>query len=184
MSDKPRYFRIAVTKPTATEQIAVDMPSWNPVTGEPSGITVEEMKDSISEALTILDDRAEQSHMRTLAVYGLLQYIPDDARTKVIEIVDILTGKADPALVMQRWKAAVEETEDLEAARQAEFNRQREEYWNSPQTQHDMRFDPLGQHELTSDVDETAKQREEAVDIATLSKQRKNAHLRLSEKSQ
>jgi len=120
----PRYFRIAAVKSTGLEQVTVDMPSWNPVTGEPVAIDQDTMKDSINYMLNVLDDRADAAHMRTLAVYGLLQYIPDQYRSMVVEIVDVLTGKADPGLVVQRWKAAAEETAELEAARWAAQQRQ------------------------------------------------------------
>jgi hypothetical protein len=93
------------------------MPSWNPVTGVPSQSTVDEVKDSIDHALLILDDRANLAHKRTLDAYGMLQYFPAELHSKVIEIIDVLTGKADPGLVVQRWQAAIEETADLEQGR-------------------------------------------------------------------
>lgn len=115
---EPKYFRIAAVMSTGMEQVTVDMPSWNPVTGEPEDISQDDMKEHVSYLLTVLDDRREQAHMRALVVYGMLQHIPDEHRTKIIEIVDCLTGKADPALVVQRWQAAAEETAELERMRE------------------------------------------------------------------
>jgi len=111
------FARIAVVKQTGQEQVQVDMPGWNPITGEDLQRTPEEVKAEIAEILSVLDDRANDAHMRTLAAYSMLNYIPEQYRARMIEIIDCLTGRADPAYTVQKWQAAAEETADLERAR-------------------------------------------------------------------
>lgn len=111
------FMRMAVTKATSSEQIVVDIPSWNPVTGAEVATTVEQMKAQLSKALDLVDERASETHARTLASYGLINYLPLEVRSMVIEILDVLTGQADAAYVVKKWQASLEETADLERLR-------------------------------------------------------------------
>lgn len=113
------FFRINVVKATGSEQIQVDCPSWNPVTGEPLGRTPEQMKEDVWYVLDVLDDRASDNQLRMLAAYGLIKYFPLEVQSMIVEVVDVLNGKANPELVVQRWQAIIEENAALEAGRMA-----------------------------------------------------------------
>ena len=111
------FFRINVVKATGSEQIQVDCPSWNPITGEPLGRTPQQMKEDVRYILDVLDDRASDNQLRMLAAYGLIKYFPLDVQAMIVEVVDVLNGKASPELVAQRWQAIIEENAALEAGR-------------------------------------------------------------------
>jgi hypothetical protein len=111
------FFRINVVKATGNEQIQVDCPSWNPITGEPLGRTPQQMKEDVRYILDVLDDRASDNQLRMLAAYGLIKYFPLDVQAMIVEVVDVLNGKANPELVVQRWQAIIEENAALEAGR-------------------------------------------------------------------
>jgi hypothetical protein len=113
------FFRINVVKASGSEQIQVDCPSWNPVTGEPLGRTPQQMKDDVRYVLEVLDERASDNQYRMLHAYGLMKYFPVEYQAMFIQVVDILNGKADPQLVVQRWEAVREENAALEAGRVA-----------------------------------------------------------------
>jgi len=101
------------------EQLSVDMPSWNPVTGEESDVTLKEMQERVNEGLNLLDERANVAAMRLLQAYDLIKFFPVEVQAMIIEVVDVLTGKADAEYVVKRWQASREETAELEAARAA-----------------------------------------------------------------
>jgi hypothetical protein len=111
------FFRINVVKATGNEQIQVDCPSWNPITGVPLGRTPQQMKEDVRYILDVLDDRASDNQLRMLAAYGLIKYFPLDVQAMIVEVVDVLNGKANPELVVQRWQAIIEENAALEAGR-------------------------------------------------------------------
>src|SRR5438046_357332 len=119
-----KYIRMAITKGTSSEQLVVDMPSWNPVTGEPLDANVESMMETMEECLAVLDRREQDVKLRMLEVYGIFNYFPVEYHSRIIEIVDILTGRASAELVVQRWKAAAEETADLERGRRDAYIQQ------------------------------------------------------------
>jgi hypothetical protein len=111
------FFRINVVKATGNEQIQVDCPSWNPITGEPLGRTPQQMKEDVRYILDVLDDRATDNQLRMLAAYGLIKYFPLEVQAMIVEVVDVLNGKANPELVVKRWQAVIEENAALEAGR-------------------------------------------------------------------
>lgn len=117
--NKPPLYRIAVIVQTGTEQVQADMPSWNPVTGEQLNISPSEMKVHINELLSALDDRKFDAQKRMLASYGLLKFLPPEYQQMVLEIIECLTGQADPAMVVKRWEAIAEENAALAEGRLA-----------------------------------------------------------------
>lgn len=115
---KPKYVRLsAIYQSARGEQITIDSPNWNPVTGEYSDLTQEEHNQVIREHLVILDERQYEMNKRMLDAYRLVRMLPLEAKMKVIDVLDILCGRQDPNNVLARWFSQDEETKLLEQAR-------------------------------------------------------------------
>ena len=57
------FFRMNVVKNSGSEQIQVDMPSWNPITGEDLELTPHDMKANVGTILEILDERVSDNQI-------------------------------------------------------------------------------------------------------------------------
>ena len=111
--------RIAITKQTATgESVVVDGCQWNPVTGTIDH-TVSELKQLITEMLSLADDRANEMNMRVIEAAGIRDYCTPQEWNKILSIFDIIEGRATAHMVAQRWQSSIEETRELEQGRQA-----------------------------------------------------------------
>lgn len=116
-----KYIRMAVMKDMpGGGSTTVDIPSWNPVTGELHS-TLEDMHSTYQEACQILDERHLEMNMRIIETSGLRQYFTQEEWSKVISLFDILAGRQSAQQVAQRWEAIREENSELAAARQAHF---------------------------------------------------------------
>lgn len=110
--------RIAVTKVVGNnEQMVFDIAQWNPVTGDIMHDSVEEMHDLLNEAVKFADVRALELDTRMLEGYELRKYCTPAEWTKLLDILEVVTGKQDISTIARRWQSAVEETADLESAR-------------------------------------------------------------------
>jgi hypothetical protein len=96
----------------------VDIPSWNPVTGELHS-TLEDMHETYHEACQILDERHIEMNMRILETSGLRRYFTQEEWSKVISLFDILAGRQSAEQVRQRWESIAEENRELEEMRLA-----------------------------------------------------------------
>ncbi len=117
--------RIVMTKQTAQgEQIQVDIPSWNPVTGAIEHTSITEMSEAFDEAMATVDMRSQEMHMRMLEAYNMREYCTSEVWTKLADLLDILSGKQSIDTVQRRWVSSIEETQALEEARQEAYNQQ------------------------------------------------------------
>lgn len=113
--------RMAITKSTAQgEQFVVDVCQWNPVTGELLH-TVGEMQAMGEEALRLGDARLLEMNARMLEAYNLEKYFSPETWSKIIDILDILSGRQSVDLVSRRWQSTVEENEELARIRAEAF---------------------------------------------------------------
>jgi hypothetical protein len=111
--------RMHITKATAqNETVVVDVCQWNPVTGEVLH-DLDEMNEMANEALKVADLRLLDMHTKMLEAESLEEYCTTEEWSKIISILDILSGRQTVDLVKRRWHSAREETADLEAARLA-----------------------------------------------------------------
>lgn len=111
--------RMAITKQSGQgEQLVYDVCQWNPVTGEIAHDSIAEMSAILDEALQGADLRMQEMNLRMLEAYQMEQYFTQDVWQKITQILDILAGRQSAAQVVQRWQAALEETQELEQARE------------------------------------------------------------------
>jgi plasmid stabilization system protein ParE len=122
-----KYIRMAVMKDMpGGGSTTVDIPSWNPVTGELHS-TLEDMHDTYVEACQILDERHIEMNMRIIETSGLRTYFTQEEWSKVISLFDILAGRQSAEQVRNRWEAIREENRELAEMRQAALEAQQEE---------------------------------------------------------
>lgn len=115
--------RIVMTKQTASgEQIQIDIPSWNPVTGAVEHTSVDEMSQVFDDVMKTVDMRSQEMHMRMLEAYNMRDYCTPEIWSKLVDLLDILSGKQSIDTVQRRWVSSIEETEALEQARQEAYN--------------------------------------------------------------
>lgn len=115
-------FRLAITKVSAQgEQISIDIPSWNPVTGEIVHNNAEEMSALFNEAMALADTRLLEMNMRMLEARDVRKYFDDEHWMKLVAIFDVLAGRQDITTVVQRWEDTAEENRELAEAREAAF---------------------------------------------------------------
>lgn len=112
--------RFVITKATGTgENCQIDLPQWNPVTGEIMYATTEEMERVFDEALKFVDTRASDLNLRLLEAYDFQSFFPIEIWQQVRDVLDVISGKQSAYDVTRRWNAAKEETEALEQGRLA-----------------------------------------------------------------
>ena len=112
--------RLVVTKQTATgEQVQIDVVQWNPVTGDMVHSDIAELSQLVDDAMDIVDVRTEEMGIRVLEAYNLDKYFDPPTWSRVVSILDIISGKQSAATVSARWQSEVEETAELEAGRAA-----------------------------------------------------------------
>jgi hypothetical protein len=127
MDGSARYIRMAVMKDMpGGGSTTVDIPSWNPVTGELHS-TLEDMHETYREACQILDERHIEMNMRIIETSGLRKYFTQEEWSKVISLFDILAGRQTASQVVSRWEAIAEENRELEEMRQEHLARTQEE---------------------------------------------------------
>jgi hypothetical protein len=127
MDGSAKYIRMAVMKDMpGGGSTTVDIPSWNPVTGELHS-TLEDMHETYAQACQILDERHIEMNMRIIETSGLRKYFTQEEWSKVISLFDILAGRQTAAQVASRWESIAEENLELEAARQAHLEAQQEQ---------------------------------------------------------
>ena len=107
-------FRCAITKATGSgEQIVLDMPSWNPVTGDIVCPDVATMSETLNQLLAFADFRLEEMNIRMLESYELLKCLPPEYQFRFRELLDVLYGKMSAQTLTSRWQAIKEENEEL-----------------------------------------------------------------------
>lgn len=123
--------RIVMTKQTASgEQIQIDIPSWNPVTGVVEHFSVAEMSQVFDDVMQTVDMRSQEMHMRMLEAYNMRDYCIPEIWSKLVDLLDILSGKQSIDTVQRRWVSSIEETEALEQARQEAYKQSQIEEYN------------------------------------------------------
>jgi hypothetical protein len=126
MGAKAKYIRMAVMKDMpGGGSTTVDIPSWNPVTGELCS-SLDDMHETYREACQILDERHIEMNMRIIETSGLRTYFTQEEWSKVISLFDILAGRQSAAQVVQRWESIREENRELEEMRLAALEAQQE----------------------------------------------------------
>jgi len=124
--------RIVMTKTTGQgEQVQIDIPSWNPVTGVIEYNSISEMSKAFDEVTAITDIRLQDMNLRLLEAYDLKKYCSGEVWSKVVDILDILSGKQTADTVSRRWQSSIEETAELEAGREAVYDEMLREAANS-----------------------------------------------------
>ena len=109
--------RLHITKGTGHgENITVDIPQWNPVTGVIEH-TIDDMMIMADEALKLTDMRTLQDQARMLEAYSLEEECTPQEWSKIVSILDIVNGTQSVDLVKRRWQSAREETAELETGR-------------------------------------------------------------------
>lgn len=123
--------RLHIVKGTGQgESITVDIPQWNPVSGEIEH-TVDEMLAMADEALKLADMRQLQDQTRLMEAYNLDKECTPEEWSKIVSVLDIVNGTQTADLVKRRWQSAREETAELEASRAAAVNTEEEIFYKA-----------------------------------------------------
>lgn len=110
--------RMQITKQTTNgEHCVVDVCQWNPVTGEIMHDSVGELCSLADEGFKLADTRALEMHVRMLEAYQLQQYCSPAEWSRIVSLLDIISGRDTASNVARRWQSEQEETAELEQAR-------------------------------------------------------------------
>lgn len=110
--------RLSMIVATGTgEQLSIDCPNWNPVTGEMIA-TQEAQKQAIQKAFEEADFRRQQMAMRVLEVNKFRSYFDGQTWMRIVGIIDILAGRISAEDLLMRWYSEAEETAELERIRE------------------------------------------------------------------
>lgn len=119
--------RIAVMRTTGQgETFQADICQWNPVTGSIAHKTVAEMQELIDDVFQISDVRLMEMNTRMLEAYNFQQYFDDVTWSKIVSILEVLSGRTTPDQVIKLWTSAQEETADLERIRRQHYQEQQQ----------------------------------------------------------
>ena len=115
--------RLSITKQSAMgEQIQVDIPSWNPVTGEIVITTPDEVAKTVDQAFDIIDLRLQEMNMRTIEAHGLREFVTKNfggsVWQKIDEVLQVIYGRVDIRTLLARWESIIEENEALKKGRE------------------------------------------------------------------
>ncbi len=114
--------RIAITKVVGSnEQMVFDVCQWNPVTGDIAHADISEMSELLDEAIKFADVRAFELNTRMLEGYEAQKYCTPSEWTKILDILEVISGRQQLDTVIRRWQSAVEETAELEQMRKEAY---------------------------------------------------------------
>lgn len=113
--------RFVIQKSLGTGEVyTVDITQCNPVTGVVEH-TQDELPAFIDEQLANLDRRTAELEVRTFESNGMRDHIVSyygiELWAKIVDFIDIMTGKQTADMVMRRWISGMEETNKLELGR-------------------------------------------------------------------
>lgn len=115
--------RLAITKVSGIgEQIVADVCQWNPVTGDIVHDSTEEMLELFNATLDKVDSRMQEMNMRVIEASGFRQYCTHNEWSKILSILEFISGKQSLDIIVSRLRAAKEENEELERGRTAAAN--------------------------------------------------------------
>lgn len=130
------------------ETVTVDLFQWNPITGEMTGESLEELERAMQEVCAFADKRMYDLNMRMLNIrHKLRPYFPEEVWGKITQLLEVLAGRLDMETLIARWESIREENEELARNREMHAQRQREEYAHAANE-----YASTGQAQLISDV--------------------------------
>lgn len=108
---------LAVNISTAGCQLSAVVSSHNKITGDEE-LSLNQADELLNDASKILEAIKYTANMRMLEVYNFGEYFEPGEWQKVVQVLDVWSGRVDPGQVVARWQSIKEEQAALEANRQ------------------------------------------------------------------
>lgn len=110
--------RYVLTKASATgEQITTEVAQCDPVTGQVMHSDAQ-LEMMLERAIKVSDERMIHMNMLMLEAMKLHTYCDEQTWIKLRQLLEVLCGRMQAAVLAARWQSEIEETADLEAGRQ------------------------------------------------------------------